>query len=128
MGPALTLLPAGARAPIPVEVSRTVRPRPLEGRLEWVGVRGAKGRAAITVRGGSRARAEAAPVGPSALPRAPPPPAPHVGPPAQICPLMAQAIICGAARVLCVPRAGPKLQAPGIQTVFGEGAAGVAGN
>lgn len=30
--------------------------------------------------------------------------------------------------VLCVPRAGPELQAPGIQTVFGEGAAGAAGN
>jgi hypothetical protein len=66
-------------------------------------VRGAKGRAAITVRGGSRARAVAAPVGPAALPRAPPPLEPHVGPPAQICPLMAQAIICGAARC-CVSR------------------------
>lgn len=66
-------------------------------------MRGAKGRAGITVRSGSPARVLAAPVGPAALPRAPPPLEPHVGPPAQICPLMAQAIICGAAWC-CVSR------------------------
>lgn len=66
--------------------------------------------------------------GAPALPRAPPPPAPHVGPPSANLSANGAGDYLRGRSVLCVPRAGPELQAPGIQTVFREGAAGAAGN
>lgn len=81
------------------------------------------------VRGAGREGRDPKSLVPPPLPPAPgsarPAPARHPTwpPPVQICPLMAQAIICGAAGVVC-PAGRPELQAPGIQTVLGEGRRG----